>query len=106
MVEGSSIQDQLGAGMRARQSGRMADAHRHFEAVLALDPAQPTGIPENKWSPLDRSLDWSAPHLWRDGERIDDVCARAPKTAALVDELPLCRIPGRAFWVLGSSLRL
>ena len=67
--------------------------------------AQPSGVPENKWSPLDRSLDWSALHLWRDGERIDEVCARVPRTAAVVEQLPLCRIPGRAPAVFFSILR-
>ena len=40
-----------------------------------------------------------------DGERIDDVCRRAPKTAAFVESLPLCRIPGRAPAVFFSILR-
>jgi len=62
-------------------------------------------VPENKWTSLNRSLDWSALHLWRDGERIDDVCLRAPKTAALVESLPLCRIPGRAPAVFFSILK-
>ena len=63
------------------------------------------GVPENKWSPLDRSLDWSALHLWRDGQRVEDACARAPRTAALVESLPLCRIPGRAPAVFFSILK-
>jgi aspartate beta-hydroxylase len=81
-------------------------------AILATaDPGlapyveQPSGVPQNKWSPLDRSLDWGALHLWRDGTRIEEACARAPKTAALVEKLPLCRIPGRAPAVFFSILR-
>jgi aspartyl/asparaginyl beta-hydroxylase (cupin superfamily) len=83
-----------------------------FEKILAEpDPGlapyveQPSGVPENKWTPLNRSLDWGALHLWRDGERIDEVCARAPKTAAIVESFPLCRIPGRAPAVFFSILR-
>ena len=83
-----------------------------LEAIMAdPDPGlapyveQPSGVPENKWSPLDRSLDWGALHLWRDGERIDAACARAPATAALVESLPLCRIPGRAPAVFFSILK-
>ena len=89
-----------------------AAIRRELHAILAApDPGlapyveQPSGVPENKWSPLDRSLDWSALHLWRDGERIAESCARAPKTAALVEKLPLCRIPGRAPAVFFSILR-
>ena len=81
-------------------------------AILAdpdpgLEPyvEQPPGVPQNKWSPLDRSLDWGALHLWRDGERMDMACSRAPATAALVESLPLCRIPGRAPAVFFSILK-
>jgi aspartyl/asparaginyl beta-hydroxylase (cupin superfamily) len=84
-----------------------------LQAILAQpDPGlapyikQPSGVPENKWTPLDRSLDWSALHLWLDGRRIDEACARAPTTAALVEQLPLCWIPGRAPAVFFSILRL
>jgi len=83
-----------------------------LQAILAgRDPGlapyveQPSGVPENKWTPLDRSLDWGALHLWRDGERNEEVCARAPLTAALVETLPLCRIPGRAPAVFFSILK-
>ena len=89
-----------------------ADIRAELEAILAdRDPGlapyveQPPGVPENKWSPLDKSLDWGALHLWRDGERIEEACARAPKTAELVETLPLCRIPGRAPAVFFSILR-
>jgi aspartyl/asparaginyl beta-hydroxylase (cupin superfamily)/Tfp pilus assembly protein PilF len=88
------------------------EIRRELEAILAdPDPGlapyveQPSGVPKNKWSPLDRSLNWSALHLWRDGERIDGACARAPATAALVESLPLCRIPGRAPAVFFSILK-
>lgn len=83
-----------------------------FRAILAsTDPGlspyidMPSGTPENLWSGLDKSADWSALHLWRDGERIDAVCARAPRTAELVESLPLARIPGRAPAVFFSILK-
>lgn len=89
-----------------------ADIRCELEAILAdRDPGlapyieQLPGVPVSKWSPLDRSLDWGALHLWRDGERIDEACARAPRTAALVETLPLCRIPGRAPAVFFSILK-
>ena len=82
------------------------------EAILAAaDPglapyvAMAKGTPEGKWSGLDGSLDWSSLHLWREGQRIDEACARAPKTAALVESLPLARIPGRAPTVFFSILK-
>jgi len=83
-----------------------------LESILAeRDPGlapyveQPSGVPQNKWTPLDRSLDWGALHLWRDGERVEEACRRAPRTAALVEQLPLCRIPGRAPAVFFSILK-
>jgi aspartyl/asparaginyl beta-hydroxylase (cupin superfamily) len=89
-----------------------ADIRAELGAILAdQDPGltpyveQPSGVPENKWTPLDRSLDWGALHLWRDGERNEEACARAPNTAALVETLPLCRITGRAPAVFFSILK-
>ena len=83
-----------------------------LEAILAerdapLEPyiAQPPGTPPNKWSPLDRSLDWGAFHLWKEGVRMDQACARAPRTAALVERLPMCRIAGRAPNIFFSILK-
>lgn len=63
------------------------------------------GTPRNVWSDLDGSTDWSSLHLWREGQRIESVCARAPKTAALIETLPLARIPGRAPTVFFSILK-
>ncbi|MFL6737224.1 MAG: aspartyl/asparaginyl beta-hydroxylase domain-containing protein [Sphingomonas sp.] len=65
----------------------------------------PAGVPTSKWSGLDKSLDWGAFHLWKEGERFDEACARAPRTAALVESLPLCRITGRAPNVFFSVLK-
>lgn len=83
-----------------------------LQAILASpDPGlapyidMPPGTPPNLWTELDRSPDWSALHLWRDGERIDAVCNRAPRTAELVESLPLARIPGRAPAVFFSILK-
>lgn len=83
-----------------------------LEAILAhpepgLTPyiSLPPGVPANKWSSLDKSLDWGAFHLWKEGERFDEACDRAPRTAALVESLPICRIEGRAPNVFFSILK-
>lgn len=57
---------------------------------------QEAGTPQNKWSALDHSLDWSACFLWEYGERNEPVCALCPETAAALDELPRNHIPGKA----------
>jgi aspartate beta-hydroxylase len=72
-----------------------------FQPYVIMEP----GTPANKWSPLDRRPDWSAFHLWKNGERNDDACGRCPETAALMDALPLARIPGRAPTVFFSLLQ-
>ncbi len=83
-----------------------------LEAILAEGDAEltpyislPAGVPRNKWTGLDNSLDWGAFHLWKEGERFDAACARAPYTAALVESLPICRIEGRAPNVFFSILK-
>jgi aspartyl/asparaginyl beta-hydroxylase (cupin superfamily) len=83
-----------------------------LEAILADPQAEltpyislPPGVPTNKWSGLDKSLDWGAFHLWKEGERFAEACARAPRTAALVESLPICWIKGRAPNVFFSILK-
>ena len=88
------------------------DIRAELQAILAgPDPGlapyidMPAGTPDNLWTGLDKSPDWSALHLWRDGQRIDEVCRRAPRTAAIVESLPLAKIPGRAPAVFFSILK-
>ncbi|MGH6729422.1 MAG: aspartyl/asparaginyl beta-hydroxylase domain-containing protein, partial [Sphingomicrobium sp.] len=75
------------------------------EATLTPYISLPPGVPASKWSGLDKSLDWGAFHLWKEGERFDEACARAPRTAALVEALPIARIKGRAPNVFFSILK-
>lgn len=79
----------------------LSDSQQQLEPYIAMAP----GTPASKWSALDKSLDWGAFHLWKEGERIDENCARAPRTAALAESLPLCRIDGRAPAVFFSILK-
>ena len=84
-----------------------ADADADADSAAALTPyiSLPPGVPASKWSGLDKSLDWGAFHLWKEGERFDAACARAPRTAALVESLPICHIKGRAPNVFFSILK-
>ena len=63
------------------------------------------GTPPNPWSGLDHSLDWSACFLWEYGVPHRAVLDRCPQTAALLDRLPLARIPARAPNAFFSLLR-
>ena len=87
--------------IRAELEAILADPGSGLEPYISLPP----GVPASKWSPLDKSLAWGAFHLWKEGERFDEACARAPRTAALVDSLPICRIAGRAPNVFFSILK-
>jgi aspartyl/asparaginyl beta-hydroxylase (cupin superfamily) len=79
----------------------LADPEPGLTPYISLPP----GVPPNKWSGLDKSLDWGAFHLWKEGERFDEACARVPKTAAVVESLPICRIERRSPNVFFSILK-
>ena len=87
--------------IRSELEALLAEDSASFRPYVAMDP----GTPANKWSPLDHSLAWGALHLWKDGRRDDAVCARVPRTAAAVEALPLCDLPGRTPTVFFSLLQ-
>ncbi len=62
------------------------------------------GAPINQWVELNHSPRWSAYFLWQNGKRLDDHCARCPKTAAVIQTAPLVSIPGIAPAVFFSTL--
>ena len=66
---------------------------------------QEKGLPENKWSALDHSLDWGACFLWEYGEPNEPVIERCPETAAALALAPQNRIPGKAPTAFFSILR-
>lgn len=63
------------------------------------------GTPENKWSALDRSLDWGACFLYEYGAPNHAVLERCPDTARILRSLPLAQIPRRAPNVFFSLLK-
>jgi aspartyl/asparaginyl beta-hydroxylase (cupin superfamily) len=87
--------------IRAELEALLAEDRSAIRPYVAMEP----GTPENKWSALDHKLDWGALHLWKDGRRDDNVCARVPETAAAVEALPLSDLPGRTPTVFFSLLQ-
>jgi aspartate beta-hydroxylase len=79
------------AAIRAECEALLASPDAGFEPYVALDP----GSPDNLWTPLDGSRQWTAMHLWRHGERVDAVCDRCPATAAALDAIPRATLAGR-----------
>lgn len=71
-----------------------------FAPYVAYRP----GAPVNQWNELNHSKLWSSWFLWKNGERQEAACARAPKTAAALDRLPLNHCPGFGPTALFSAL--
>lgn len=80
-----------------------SDIRGELEALLqdpgdALRPyvRMDKGVPQNKWSGLDQSLDWGACFLWEYGKPNQPVLDRCPSTALALAALPSAHIPGRS----------
>jgi aspartate beta-hydroxylase len=78
------------AMMQAEAQGALESAWGRFDAYIHRKPGEPV----NQWAELNGNRAWSTLHLWRDGQRDDAACALMPKTAALLDTLPLARQEG------------
>ena len=89
------------AAIRAELSALLAGGDELLRPYIRLDE----GTPANTWSVLDGSLDWGACFLYEYGVPNPAVLERCPATAALIETLPLARIPGRAPNVFFSLLR-
>ena len=92
--------------------GRTAAIRAEAERLLAsgADAIRPyvrqdAGTPQNKWSALDNSLDWSACFLWEYGVRNDPVCDLCPETAAALAAVPQNIVPGKAPTAFFSILK-
>lgn len=86
--------------IRAELDGILAEHVDDFAPYIAYPP----GSPVNQWGELNHSRRWSSLWLWRDGVRQDQACGLAPKTAALLDTLPVARQPEFAPTVVFSAL--
>lgn len=63
------------------------------------------GTPLNQWKDLNHSAAWSAYYLWKEGAPLADHINCCPKTAAILQRLPLADIPGHAPTVFFSILK-
>jgi aspartate beta-hydroxylase len=87
--------------IRAELQAILHSTSRDFVPYIEI----PAGEPRNQWAALDRSLDWSALFFWRHGRRVERTCTLCPRTAAVLDALPMARIPGRSPNAFFSVLR-
>jgi aspartyl/asparaginyl beta-hydroxylase (cupin superfamily) len=51
-------------------------------------------LPLDQWRPLNKNPDWTAIHLWKNGERIDANARHCPQTLGLLERVPQPRIAG------------
>ncbi|MGQ0558977.1 MAG: aspartyl/asparaginyl beta-hydroxylase domain-containing protein [Sphingosinicella sp.] len=87
--------------IREEVEALIRDGQPGFVPYVDMGP----GLPDNKWSALDKSLDWSAFFLWHFGERREEACARCPRTAAALDLVPKAEMLGRAPTAFFSILK-
>ena len=84
--------------------GELEVALSAAKADFAPYIAYPKGAPVNQWGELNHSQKWSSFFLWKDGQRHDAACKLCPKTAALLETLPLSYLPGYAPTAMFSAL--
>lgn len=77
-------------------AGRMGD----FAPYIAFPP----DVPANQFEELNHSPRWSSLFLWKDGVRQDAVCESCPRTAALLESLPMAHQPEFAPTAMFSAL--
>lgn len=94
-AEGEAIREELQAVL--------AGAEGHFIPYIQKDAAE--ARPGSVWNPLNHNRDWGVYFLFNQGERVDANCAACPATAALLESLPLVRIPGRGPTAFFSRLQ-
>lgn len=77
------------------------DIQRELAEILASPAAEefspyiayPPGAPVNQWGELNHSPRWSTYFFWKDSSKNEDAFARAPKTGAALDGVPLFDAP-------------
>ena len=92
--------------IRAEALAALSQAADHFVPYIS----KPAGTPVDQWDELNNSKRWSTLFLIKNGRRLEENLARAPRTAALLDAAPLCQIPAHAptafFSVLAPRTRI
>lgn len=78
-----------------------ADIRAEFDALIAAEAAEmvpyiqyPDRVPLRQWKELNKSDKWTAIHLLRNGERIEQNARHCPRTMAVLAELDQPHVPG------------
>ncbi|HTI31297.1 MAG TPA: aspartyl/asparaginyl beta-hydroxylase domain-containing protein [Sphingomonas sp.] len=86
--------------IRAEWEALIRDRDPGFVPYVSLAP----GTPENPWTPLSDSFDWSALYLWKYGAAQRALDA-SPRTRAALEAVPSMVIPGRGPTAFFSLLK-
>jgi aspartyl/asparaginyl beta-hydroxylase (cupin superfamily) len=86
--------------IRNELMGVWQEGAQGFRPYVGFEP----GVPLNQWADLNHNPAWSAWFFWEDGERREEACARCPRTAALLDGLPLLDLPEKGPTAMFSIL--
>lgn len=73
-----------------------------FTPYVQMPPDSPQA---RDWAIVNHSDTWASRHVYRHGELIESTAALCPRTVALLDTVPVMRIPGHAPEVLFSVLK-
>ena len=88
------------ADIRRELLGVLSD-RSSFRPYLERDDSQPNVNTHD----LVENDDWGAFYLWKDGQRVEENCARCPITASAFEDIPFDHLPGKAPMVLFSLLK-
>ena len=90
-----------GFGWLAEIEAATDDIRAEFEAVASAERAELVPYVQyashealRQWQPLNHNRDWTAIHLWRNGERVEANARHCPRTMALLDQIDQPRIAG------------
>jgi len=86
--------------IRAELIALLEKERKQFQPYIALEPGEPV----NQWQELNRSLRWSAFHLYKAGVPQQENLDRCPETAKALAALPLASINGLCPNVMFSAL--
>lgn len=91
------------AQIRTEAQAVMAQNDGRFIPYVQKDASE--AGPGSVWNPLNHNSDWGVYFLFNQGERVESHCAACPATTALLESLPLVRIPGRGPTAFFSRLK-
>ena len=85
------------AGLEAATADIRAELQAVLQAPADLKPYVDISTADAaQWTELNKSLQWSAFHLYKAGERVEENCRRCPATLAAIEKLPIPRLPGHS----------